>query len=118
MTLQTSLVLRLTGLRTGANPSQLFLQALLEFGVLLTCNLQALGFGLQVGGVVALVRVQLAAVDLTDPAGYVIQELAVVGHGQDSTLVILQVLLQPQHGLGVQVVSGLVQQQQVRLAKQ
>ena len=41
-----------------------------------------------------------------------------MGHGQDGTLVILQMLLQPQHGLGVQVVSRLVQQQQVRLAKQ
>ena len=41
-----------------------------------------------------------------------------MGHGQDSTRVIGQVLLQPLHGLGVQVVRRLVEQQQVRLGEQ
>ena len=38
-----------------------------------------------------------------------------MGNRDDRTLVGLQVLLQPEHGLCVQVVSGLVEQQQVRL---
>ena len=41
-----------------------------------------------------------------------------MGHGDDRTLVGLQVLLQPEHGLRVQVVGGLVEQQQVGLLQQ
>ena len=115
--LQTSLVLRLASLCTGANPRELFLQALAQLRVLLTGNLEALLLLVQVGGVVALVRVELAAVDLADPARDVVEEVAVVGHGQDRARVVGQVLLQPQDGLGVQVVGRLVEEQQVRLGK-
>ncbi len=41
-----------------------------------------------------------------------------MGDGQDGALVVGEVLLQPQHALGVEVVGGLVEQQQVRLAQQ
>ena len=51
--------------------------------------------GLQVGRVVALVRVGLAAVDLQDPLGDVVQEVPVVGHRQDGTRVGLEVALEP-----------------------
>ena len=60
----------------------------------------------------------MTAVDLRDPLGHVVEEVAVVGDGDDGTLVGGQVLLQPQHALGVQVVGGLVQQQQVRCLQQ
>ena len=63
--------------------------------------------------VVPLVGDPLAAVELEDPAGHVVQEVAVVGDGDDCSLVLAQVLLQPGHRLGVQMVGGLVQQQQV-----
>ena len=116
--LQTGLVLGLTCLRGGADPGQLVLQALLQLLVLLAGDLQALGLLLQVGGVVAFVGVQLSAVDLTDPFRDVVEEVTVVCDGQDSTLVVGEVLLQPQDGLGVQVVGGLVEQQQVRLGQQ
>ena len=58
---------------------------------------------------------QLTAVDLTDPLGHVVKEVTVVGDGQDGTWVRLEVALQPVDGLGVQVVGGLVEEQQVRL---
>ena len=41
-----------------------------------------------------------------------------MGNRDDGTLVGLQVLLQPEHGLCVQVVGGLVEQQQVGLLQQ
>ena len=63
--------------------------------------------------VVALVGDALAAVELEDPAGDVVEEVAVVRHGDDRALVLGQVLLEPRHRLGVEVVRGLVQQQQV-----
>src|SRR5699024_7132202 len=107
---QTSLVLCLTCLRTGANPCKFIFQALAQLGVLFTTNLEALSLLLQVGGVVALVWVQLAAVDLTDPARDVVEEVTVVCDGQDSAWVVFQVLFQPLHGLSIQVVSRLIEQ--------
>ena len=72
---------------------------------------QPLGLLLQPCRVVALVRDAAAAVDFQDPAGDVVEEVAVVGDDQDRALVLDQVLLQPANRLGVEVVGGLVQQQ-------
>ena len=55
----------------------------------------------------------MTAVDLGDPAGDMVEEVAIVGDGDDRTRVGREVLLQPEHALGVEVVRGLVQQQQV-----
>ena len=41
-----------------------------------------------------------------------------MGDGDDGALVLLEVLLEPEHALGVEVVGGLVQQQQVGLLQQ
>ena len=41
-----------------------------------------------------------------------------MGHGDDRARVVLEVLLQPRHGLGIEVVRGLVQQENVRLLEQ
>lgn len=86
--------------------------------VLLASNFQTSSLCFQVGGVVALVWVELAAVDLTDPASNVIEEVTVVGNGQDGTLVVSEVLFQPLHGFRVEVVGGLVEKQKVRLGKE
>jgi hypothetical protein len=79
---------------------------------------QALLLGLQPGGVVALVRDALAAVELEDPARDVVQEVPVVGHGDHGALVLGQVLLEPRDGVGVQVVRRLVEEQEVGLGEQ
>ena len=59
-----------------------------------------------------------AAVELEDPAGDVVEEVAVVGHGDDGALVLLEVALEPGDRLGVEVVGRLVEQQQVGRAEQ
>ena len=51
----------------------------------------------------------MTAVDLADPLGNVIQEVAIVRDGQNGTLVVVQEVLEPQDRLGVQVVRGLVE---------
>src|SRR5690606_31018618 len=61
---ETGLGLRLAALRVLTHPLELFLEALGELLVLLALDLQALGLLLEVGRVVALVRVEAAAVDL------------------------------------------------------
>ena len=116
--LQTCLVLGLACLRRGTDPLEFLLQALLQLLVLLAGNFETLSLLLQVGGVVAFVRVELAAVDLTDPFCDVVQEVAVVGNCEHGTRVGLQVALQPEDGFGVEVVGGLVEKQEVRLAQQ
>src|SRR5690606_14625699 len=79
--LETGLGLGLAAAGAGAHPLQLLLEALLELGVLLALDLETGGLLLQVGGVVALVGVEPAAVDLGDPLGDVVEEVAVVGDG-------------------------------------
>ncbi len=101
--------------RTHASSS---LQPLLQLGVLAALHREALGLLLQVGRVVALVGVGAAAVEFEDPLGDVVQEVPVVGDGQDRALVLGEVLFEPLHALGVEVVGRLVEQQQVGLGQQ
>ena len=110
---QTGLVLGLTGLRRAAHPLELGLHTLGKLGIAVALSLDTRGLGLQIRGVVALVGIEVTTVDLADPLGNVIQEVTVVRDGQDGTLVVVQEVLEPQDGLGVQVVRGLVEQQQV-----
>ena len=113
VTLQTGAALRLTRLRRAADPLELACQAFLQLLIALLLARHTRGLGLQVRGVIALVGVQAAAVDLADPLGHVVQEVAIVRDGQHGAGVLVQELLQPQHGLGVQVVGRLVEKQQV-----
>ena len=73
---------------------------------------------LEPAGVVALVRDALAAVELEDPAGDVVEEVAIVGDGDDGALVVGEEALEPGHRLGVEVVRRLVEEQQVGRGEQ
>ena len=115
---EPGLGLGLAALGVAAHPFEFVGQPLGELLVLLALDVEPLGLLLQVGRVVALVRVEVAAVDLGDPLGDVVEEVPIVGHGEHGAGVLGQVLLQPEHALGVQVVGGLVEQQQVGLLQQ
>jgi hypothetical protein len=110
--------LGLACLGIGAHPRELVLQPPLQLGVLLPFDLQATRLGLQVRGVVAFVRVALAAVDLEDPLRDVVEEVPVVRDGDHGAGVLLQVLLEPLHTLGIEMVGRLVEQQEIRLLEQ
>ena len=73
---------------------------------------------LQPRGVVALPGDAGATVELEDPAGHVVEEVAVVGDRHHGARVVLQRALQPGHRLGVEVVGGLVEQEEVGLGEQ
>ena len=111
VTLQTCLALRLTRLGTRPYPLKLALELLGELGLLLPLGLQARGLRLQIGGVVALVRIQVPAIDLADPLGDIVEEVAIVRYGEHGALVALQKLLEPEDRLRIQVVGRLVEQQ-------
>ena len=64
-------------------------------------------------GVVALEREPLATVELEDPAGDVVEEVAIVGDRHHGALVVLEEALQPGDRLGVEMVGRLVEEQQV-----
>jgi hypothetical protein len=51
--------------------------------------------------------------ELEDPLGHVVEEVAVVGDGHHRAGVLLQRALEPRHRLRVEVVGGLVEQEQV-----
>ena len=55
----------------------------------------------------------LAAIELEDPLGDVVEEVAVVGDRDDGAGVVLQEPLEPLDALGIEVVGRLVEQQQV-----
>ena len=62
---------------------------------------------------------ELAAVNLADPLGDVVEEVPVVGDNEDGARIGLEVALEPVHALGIEVVGGLVEQQEVgRLQQQ
>ena len=90
---------------------------LLKLGLLLLVLLELLLVAplllLHIKAVVARVKLRLAIVDLDDPAYHPVQEPAVVGDGQHGALVTVQILLQPFGGPEIQVVGGLVQQEDV-----
>jgi hypothetical protein len=59
-----------------------------------------------------------AAIQLQDPARDVVEEVAVVRDGDHGARVLLEEALEPRHRLRVEVVGGLVEQQQVGALEQ
>ena len=110
--------LRVPALGRHPDPLELACQRLLAFALGLLLQLQPLALLLEPGGVVPLPGDALAAVEFQDPAGHVVQEVAVVGHGDDRALVLLKMVLEPGNGFGIEMVRGLVEQQDVRLLEQ
>ena len=68
---------------------------------------------LHIEGVVAGVELRLSVLDFRHPFDHFVQKPAVVGDGQHRALEPLQIALQPLGGVQIQVVGGLVQQEDV-----
>ena len=73
------------------------------------------GFGLEKGGVVAGMGVSLAIGNLDDAGRDDVEEVTVVGDEDDSAAVGFEEVLQPADGLGVEVVGGLVEEEEIGL---
>ncbi len=116
--LDAGLRLRLAGLGRGGDPLAFLLQGALARLVLAAFLQQALLLLLQPGRVVALVGDAAAAVEFEDPARDVVEEVAVMGHDEDGARVGAQVTFEPRHGLGIEMVGGLVEEQHLGLLEQ
>ena len=81
--------------RGHAHPLQLAFERLAALRLLLLLHGHALGLLVEPSRVVALPGNALAAVQLENPARHVVQEVAVVRHGDHRALVLLEVLLEP-----------------------
>ena len=92
---------------------------LLDLGLVLLVFLQLLVKAalplLHIKAVIAAVKLRLALVDLNAALDHLVQKIAVVADGQHRTLEPEQIVLQPLRGVQVQMVGGLVQQQNVRV---
>ena len=115
---QTGFLLGLAGLRGHPDPFQLAFQGLAPLALLLLFHGKAFGLLVQPGGIIPLPGNALAAVQFQDPAGHVVQEVTVMRNGNHRTLILLQMGFQPLDGFGIQVVGGLVQQEDIGLTQQ
>jgi len=111
--LDARLALGLTRPRRHAHPLELALQGAPPRRGLLPLDGEALLLLLEPGRVVALPRDAAAAVQLEDPLGDVVQEVAIVRDGHDRARVFLEMAFEPRDGLGIEMVGRLVEQQQV-----
>ena len=115
---EARLALRLAGARREPHPVELAGQrARLGVGGLLLGR-HARELLLQPAGVVAAERDALPAIQLEDPLRDVVEEVPIVGDGDDRARVLLEEALEPLDGLGVEVVRGLVEEQQVGMLEE
>ena len=89
-----------------------------RFDLLLLFLREPLLLLLQPGRVVAFPWNAVAAIELEDPAGDVVEEVAIVRDGDDGARVVLEEALEPGDRFGVEMVGRLVEQQQVRRLQQ
>ena len=115
--LDAGLALGLPRSRRHANPFEFCVQRLLpgRGGLLFRC--QPILLLLEPRGVVAFPGNAPAAVEFQNPAGHVVEEVAIVGDGHDRAGVFGQMPLEPGHAFGVEMVRRLVEQQQVGAAR-
>ena len=108
----------LPGLLALPHPLQFALQRFL-FGFILTGFLrQTLCLLLKPSGIIAFIGHALPPINFEDPAGNIIEKIAVVSHNEDCPGIVNQVFLQPSNGFSVQVVGRLIKQQHIRLLEQ
>ena len=115
---EPGLALGLARLGIRAHPLELARERAAEPLLLLFLLREPLLLLLEPGGVVALPGNAVASIELEDPSGHVVEEVAVVSHADDGARILLEVLLEPGDRLGVEVVGRLVEQQHVRLRQQ
>ena len=70
------------------------------------------------GAVVAFPRNPFSTVELKNPSGHVVEEIAVVGDGDHRAGILLEMLFEPVDAFSVEVVGGLVEKKNVGLLEE
>src|SRR5262249_57252973 len=96
--------LRLPRARGGCDPFPLAGECALPPRFLAALLLEPLLLLPEPGRIIALVGDATAAIKLEDPAGHIIEKIAVVGDDQDRAGIIAQMAFEPADGLGVEMV--------------
>ena len=117
---QARLALGLARARRHADPVELALQRPLPLALGLLFELQARSASARASRCSCpRTGMPLAAIELEDPAGDVVEEVAIVRDRDDGAGIVLQEPLEPRDRFGVEVVGRLVEQQQIgRLQQQ
>ena len=115
---EAGLALRLAGARRQADPLEFAGERLLAGVGRLLLAAHPRELLLEPTRVVALERQPATVVQLQDPLRDVVEEVPVVGDRDDRARILLEEPLQPVDGLGIEVVRGLVEEQQVRVLQQ
>lgn len=97
----------------AAQPGQLLAHQVLPLGLLGGCDAVALGAGEDVVAVAALVLVHVTALHVPHAGADLVEEPPVVGDADERGAALLEVLGQPGNALDVEVVGGLVEDQEV-----
>src|SRR5450830_59044 len=116
--LEARLALRLPRAWRHAHPFQLALERPLARALGLLLDFEPGLLLLEPRGVVAFPGDSGPAIELENPAGDVVEEVAVVRDGDDGARELLQELLEPCHRLGVEMVRGLVEEEHVVLLEE
>src|SRR5262249_23783741 len=101
-------------LRRQSNPFQFAGERALLRLLLAAFLSDALGLLLEPARIIALVGEAMPAIELERPLRDGIEEVAVMGDEDHAARIVFEIVLQPCGGLGVEVVGGLVKQQNVR----
>ncbi len=96
-------------LRRGRDPFLLARQGTLMRRLFAALLLETLLLLRQPGGVIAFIGNAPAAVELENPPGDVVEEIAVMGDDQDRAGILPQMAFQPRYRFGVEMVGRLVQ---------
>ena len=116
--MNTGFGLGLPGLWAHADPFQLPLKGFLTFGFGFFLIFEPLLFLLQPGGIIAFPGDALTPVQLQNPAGDIVEKISVMGDSDDGSGIILKMVFQPGDGLGIEMVGGFVQKQNVGFLQQ
>ena len=98
-----------------AHPFQFLTQETLPPPLGLLGDLLPRSLRLQIGGVVPSVRITFSLIQLDHPGGDHIEKIAIVRHENERPCKRLQKLLQPTDRFSIQMVRGLIEQEEVRL---
>ena len=116
--LDARLRLGLPRLGRGGNPLLLALEHALARRILARFLGEALGLFGEIGRIIALIGDAAAAIELENPAGDIVEEVAVMGDDQDGARIGAEMVLEPVDRFGIEMVGRLVEQQEVGLAQQ